>query len=183
MAVTLACFVHDVSLEDIRVGLTTFTPSTAQTPGRMNFVPVRDFTVLMDFAHNPAGVIGLKKFIEQLTYKKRIGVLSGVGDRRDEDLREMGKITGEMFDHLIIRRGDYLRGRTQEEVFDLLKAGVKESGKDVKVEIIEESREAVYRAFDLAQKDDLVVVLADTVHKDIALVNEYREENIHQTYA
>ena len=183
LAATLACFVHGVSLEDIRVGLTTFTPSTAQTPGRMNFVAVRDFTVLMDFAHNPAGLRGLHKFIEQLGYKKRIGVLSGVGDRRDEDLREMGAVAAEMFDHLIIRRGDYLRGRTQNEVFDLLKQGVKESGKPLEVEIIEESRAAIYRGFDLAQKDDLVVILADSVQKDIAIVNEYREDNIHQTFA
>ncbi len=183
LAATLACFVHGVSLEDIRVGLTTFTPSAAQTPGRMNFVEVKDFTVLMDFAHNPAGVLGLQKFIAQLSYNSRIGILSGVGDRRDEDLREMGKLSAEAFDHLIIRRGDYLRGRTQEAVFDLLQEGVKESGRKIKVEIIEESKEAVYRGFELAQKGDLVVILADTVQKDINLVNQYREENIHQTYS
>lgn len=183
LAATLACFVHGVTLEDIRVGLTTFTPSAAQTPGRMNFLEVNNFTVLMDFAHNPAGVIGLQKLINQLDYNSRIGILSGVGDRRDEDLREMGKLSAETFDHLILRRGDYLRGRTQEEVFSLLQEGVKESGKDIKVEIIEESKEAVYRGFDLAKKGDLVVILADTVQKDIKLVNEYREENIHQTYS
>ena len=178
LAATLACFVHGVSLEDIRVGLTTFTPSTAQTPGRINFIEINDFTVLMDFAHNPAGVRGLQKFIAQLPYRRRIGILSGVGDRRDEDLREMGKIAAEMFDHLIIRRGDYLRGRTQEEVFELLQTGAAESGRKIEVEIIEESQEAVYRGFDLAQKDDLVVILADTVAKDIALVNQYREETM-----
>ncbi len=183
LAATLACFVHGISLEDIRVGLTTFTPSAAQTPGRMNFVEVKDFTVLMDFAHNPAGLLGLQKFIAQLSYNSRIGILSGVGDRRDEDLREMGKLSAEIFDHLIIRRGDYLRGRTQEEVFDLLQEGVKESGRKIKVEIIEESKEAVYRGFELAQKGDLVVILADTVQKDINLVNQYREENIHQTHS
>lgn len=176
LAATLACFVHGVSLEDIRVGLTTFTPSTAQTPGRMNFVEVKDFTVLMDFAHNPAGVSGLQKFIAQLAYQKRIGILSGVGDRRDEDLREMGRLAAETFDHLILRRGDYLRGRTQDEVFDLLKEGVETSDKKIAVEIIEESKEAVYRGFELARKGDLVVILADTVQKDIALVNQYREE-------
>ena len=183
LAATLACFVHGVSLEDIRVGLTTFNPSTAQTPGRMNFVPVNNFMVLMDFAHNPAGLIGLKKFIGQLEYNSRVGILSGVGDRRDEDLREMGKISAEMFDHLIIRRGDYLRGRTQEEVFKLLQEGAKETGKAMPLEIIEDSKEAIYRGFDLAQRGDLVVILADSVQKDLKIVGEYREENIHQTYS
>jgi cyanophycin synthetase len=176
LAATLACFVHGISLESIRAGLTTFTPSTAQTPGRMNIIEIEDFTVLMDFAHNPAGFIGLRDFIRNLNYTTSTGILSGVGDRRDEDIREMGKLTAEVFDKLIVRRGDYLRGRTQEEVFDLIKEGVKESGKNIEVEIIEESKDAIYNALENAQKGELVVILADTVSKDIDFVNQYRDE-------
>lgn len=175
LAATLACFVHKVSLEDIRGGLTTFTPSTAQTPGRINFIEIKDFTVLMDFAHNPAGIRGLQKFIDQLAYKKRTGILSGVGDRRDEDLREMGKLAAEMFDDLIIRRGDYLRGRSEENVVNLLKEGIKESGKDIPVKVFHESKEAIDDAFANAGAGDLIVILADTVSKDIEYVNQYRD--------
>ena len=131
LAATLTCFVHGISLEDIRVGLTTFTAGVAQTPGRLNFVEIENFTVLMDFAHNPAGLIGLGKFIHKLSYSKFTGVLTGVGDRRDEDLREMGKLSAEIFDKLIIRKGNYLRGRSAEEVFGLLEEGVKESGREI----------------------------------------------------
>ncbi len=176
LAATLACFVHGVSLESIRAGLTTFTPSTAQTPGRMNIIEIEDFTVLMDFAHNPAGFLGLRDFIRNLNYTTSTGILSGVGDRRDEDIREMGKLTAEVFDKLIVRRGDYLRGRTQEEVFDLIKEGVKESGKNIEFEVIEESKEAIYNALENAKKGELVVILADTVSKDIDFVNQYRDE-------
>ncbi len=175
LAATLACFVHKISLEDIRGGLTTFTPSTAQTPGRINFIEIKDFTVLMDFAHNPAGIKGLQKFIDQLAYKKRTGILSGVGDRRDEDLREMGKLAAEMFDDLIIRRGDYLRGRSEENVVNLLKEGIKESGKDIPVKIFHESKDAIDDAFANAGAGDLIVILADTVSKDIEYVNQYRD--------
>ncbi|CAN5741558.1 cyanophycin synthetase [soil metagenome] len=176
LAATLACFVHGISLEDIRVGLTTFTPSTAQTPGRMNFVEMGDFTVLMDFAHNPAGIIGLRNFINKLSYEKRTAVLSGVGDRRDEDLHEVGRLCAETFDKIIIRRGDYLRGRNEEEVFKLLQEGIKESGKKPDVEIIHESGDAIFNAFDNAVKGELVVILADTVSKDIEYVNQYRDK-------
>jgi cyanophycin synthetase len=176
LAATLACFVHKVSLEDIRVGLTTFTPSTAQTPGRMNFIEIKDFTVLMDFAHNPAGIIGLQKFINQLSYKSKTGILSGVGDRRDEDLREMGKLAAETFDNLILRRGDYLRGRTEENVISLLQEGIKQSGKNIPVKIMTESNEAIDYAFENAEAGDLIVILADTVTKDIDYVNQYREK-------
>lgn len=180
LAATLACFVHGVSLEDIRVGLTTFTPSLAQTPGRLNFIEIKDFTVLMDFAHNPAGFAGLRDFIGKLSFKKKTGILSGVGDRRDEDIREMGKLAGETFDKIIIRRGDYLRGRTEKEVIGLLQKGIKDSKKKSIVEIITETKEAIYHAFDRAEKDELVAILADSVAKDIEIVKEYRDD-IHLT--
>lgn len=176
LAATLACFVQGVSLEDIRVGLTTFTPSVAQTPGRMNFVEIGEFTTLMDFAHNPAGIKGLGDFINKLNYTTKTAVLSGVGDRRDEDLREVGRLCAGIFDKIIIRRGDYLRGRTEAEVYRLLQEGIKESGKNPELQIKEESREAIYSAFDEAQKGELVVILADTVSKDIDYVNQYREK-------
>jgi cyanophycin synthetase len=176
LAATLACFVHGVSLEDIRVGLTTFTPSTAQTPGRLNFVEIKDFTLLIDFAHNPAGLLGLRDFVAKLSYSSKTGILSGVGDRRDEDLREMGRIAAEMFDRLIIRRGDHLRGRSEESIFEMLQAGVKESGKNPTVEIVKETEESVLHALNSAKAGELVVILADDVHEDLAIVNKYREK-------
>ena len=176
LAATLACFVQGVSIESIRVGLTSFTPSASQTPGRLNIIDIRDFTVLMDFAHNPAGFKGLSDFINNLNTTKLTGILSGVGDRRDEDIREMGKLSAETFDKLIIRRGNYLRGRTEEEVFGLFKEGVKESGREVDFQIVKESTDAIFGAFDDAQEGELVVILADSVSKDIAFVDEYREK-------
>jgi cyanophycin synthetase len=178
LAATLACFVHGVSLEDIRVGLTTFNAGIAQTPGRLNFVEMDNFTVLMDFAHNPAGVRGLGDFIGKLSYSKRTGVLCGVGDRRDEDLVEMGRLCAEMFDKLILRRGSYLRGRTEESVFELLLKGIAESGKEIDYKIIKESEEAIFTSFNEAEKNELVVILADSVQKDIAIVNKYRDEKL-----
>ncbi len=178
LAATLACFVHGVSLEDIRVGLTTFTPSTAQTPGRLNFIEIKDFTLLVDFAHNPAGLLGLEDFISKLPYPFKTGILSGVGDRRDEDLREMGRIAGRMFDRLIIRRGDHLRGRTEESVYDLLQAGVKESGKNPELVLRKENEDAVFHALDSAKAGELVVILADSVKIDMDIVNQYREKLI-----
>ncbi|HEX2639169.1 MAG TPA: cyanophycin synthetase, partial [Pyrinomonadaceae bacterium] len=124
LAATLGCFVHGVSLEDLRVGLTTFNAGTAQTPGRLNFVEVGDTTVLMDYAHNPAGLRGLVDFISKLPNKYRTCVINGTGDRRDDDLRELARITADNFDRIVIRRGNYLRGRTPEEMQKLLQEGI-----------------------------------------------------------
>ncbi len=178
LAATLACFVQGVSLEDIRSGLATFNAGTAQTPGRLNFVEIGDVTVLMDYAHNPAGFNALADFITKLHNTRRTVIINGTGDRRDEDLREMGRIAADNFDRIIIRRGHYLRGRGEEEMRELLKAGIKESGKEVEVQMIPESRDAIQYAIKNGQKGELIVTLADVVATDMEIVDELRDEYV-----
>ncbi len=175
LAATLACFVHGVSLEDIRSGLTTFNAGTAQTPGRLNFVEIGDATVLMDYAHNPAGMLGLTNFIKKLPHKHRTVVINGTGDRRDDDIREFARIAADNFERIVIRTGNYLRGRTADEMHKLLQEGVAQSENKPQVRIIPESREAIHHAIKNARKGELVVTLADLVPKDIAYVQEYRD--------
>jgi cyanophycin synthetase len=176
LAATLSCFVHGVSLEDLRVGLTTFNAGTAQTPGRLNFIEIGDVMVLMDYAHNPAGARGLTDFVRKLPNKYRTAVINGTGDRRDDDIRELAKIVGENFDRIIIRQGNYLRGRTPEEMATLLKEGIASAGREPQVRIIPESREAIHHAIKHARKGELVVTFADRVPDDIRYVQEYRDE-------
>ena len=176
IAATLACFVHGVAIEDIRNGLATFNAGTAQTPGRLNFVEIGDVTVLMDYAHNAAGMAGLSKFIMKLPYKHRTCVLNGTGDRRDDDIREFAKITADTFDRIFIREGHYLRGRTKDEMYNLLQEGIAQSENKPQVKIIDESREAIHTAIKSGRKGELVVTLADFVPQDIAFVQEYRDE-------
>ena len=175
LAATLACFVHGVSIEDLRSGLTTFNAGTAQTPGRLNFVEVGDVTVLMDYAHNPAGLRGLASFINKLGRKYRTVVLNGTGDRRDDDIREFGKIAGDTFDRVVIRTGNYLRGRQPAELHKLLQEGIAQSENDPQVRIIAEGRAAIHHAIKYGRKGELVVTLADRVPDDIKYVQEYRD--------
>ena len=187
LAASLACFVHGVSIEDIRVGLTTFNAGTAQTPGRLNFIEVGHATVLMDYAHNPAGARGLTNFITKLPNKYRTAVLNGTGDRRDDDIREFAQIIADNFDRIVIRRGNYLRGRTDEEMFKLLQEGIERSGNSPTVRVIPESRDAIHHAIKNARKGELVVTLADRVPDDIKYVQEIRDklledqQAVHQT--
>ncbi len=176
LAATLACFVHGVSIEDIRVGLTTFNAGTAQTPGRLNFVEVGHATVLMDYAHNPAGALGLMNFINKLPNKYRTAVLNGTGDRRDGDIREFAKIIADNFDRIVLRRGNYLRGRTQEELIGLLQEGIAQSEKTPQVRVIPESCDAIHHAVKHARKGELIVTLADRVPDDIRYVQEIRDK-------
>ena len=176
LAATLGCFVHGVSIEDIRVGLTTFNAGTAQTPGRLNFIEVGDVTVLMDYAHNPAGLRGLAAFINKLPNKYRTVVLNGTGDRRDDDIRELGKIAGDTFERIVIRRGNYLRGRSEADMVRLLQEGIAQSDNKTQVRVIPESRDAIRHAVKMGRKGELVVTLADLVPDDIKYVQEIRDE-------
>ncbi len=176
LASTLACFVHGVSIEDIRVGLTTFNAGTAQTPGRLNFIEVGTTTVLMDYAHNPAGFSALTKFVSKLPNKYRTVVMNVPGDRRDDDIREMGKIAGEAFDRIVIRAGHYLRGRDAADIAALIQEGIATSGNEPQVRVIPESRDSIQHAIKNARKGELVVTLADNVPDDIAYVQEIRDK-------
>jgi cyanophycin synthetase len=178
LASTLACFVHGVSLEDLRVGLTTFNAGTAQTPGRLNFIEIGDVTVLMDYAHNPAGIRGLANFINKLPNKYRTVVLNGTGDRRDEDIREFARVAADNFDRIVLRAGHYLRGRSEEEMFQLLQEGIAQSENKPQVRTIPDSRTAIRHAIKNGRKGELVVTLADLVPMDISYVQEYRDEFI-----
>ncbi len=175
LAATLACFVHGVSIEDIRVGLTTFNAGTAQTPGRLNFTEVGHVTVLMDYAHNPAGFQGLTKFISWLPNKYRTVVMNVPGDRRDEDIREMGEIAGNNFDRIVIRAGNYLRGREAVDIAALIQEGIARSEGEPQVRVIPDSRDAIHHAIKNGRKGELVVTLADVVPDDIGYVQEIRD--------
>ncbi|HEV8593743.1 MAG TPA: cyanophycin synthetase, partial [Pyrinomonadaceae bacterium] len=176
LAATLACFVHGVSIEDIRVGLTTFNAGIAQTPGRLNFIEVGDATVLMDYAHNPAGLAGLTNFVTKLPNKYRTILLNVAGDRRDDDIREFGRIAADAFDRIVIRKGHYLRGRTEESIYQLLQEGIAQSSAEPQVRIIADSREAMYHAIKYCRKNELIVTLADRVPDDIQYLHDLRDE-------
>jgi len=181
LAATLAAFVQGVSIEAIRAGLTTFTAGTAQTPGRLNFIEIGDTTLLMDYAHNPAGLRELVKFISKLPNKYRTVVMNGTGDRRDDDIREFGRVAGENFDRIVLRRGNYLRGRDENELLGLLKEGIEQSGRNPTVRVILEGPDAIRHAVKNARKNELVVTLADKVAADIETVHALRDEFSHTT--
>ncbi|MBX3267199.1 MAG: cyanophycin synthetase [Acidobacteria bacterium] len=183
LAATLACFVHGVSIEDIRVGLTTFNAGTAQTPGRLNFTEVGHVTVLMDYAHNPAGFQGLTKFISRLPNKYQTVVMNVPGDRRDEDIREMGEIAGNNFDRIVIRAGNYLRGREAVDIAALIQEGIARSDGEPQVRVIPDSRDAIHHAIKNGRKGELVVTLADVVPDDIGYVQEIRDKMLEEQEA
>ena len=176
LAATLAAYCHGLTLDEIRVGLTTFTPSVAQTPGRLNLLDLGEFTALIDYAHNPAGMNALGKFLEKYPASRKTAVGGGTGDRRDEDLLELGELTARMFDRVVVREEADLRGRELGVTADLVIEGMKKVDPNFDYERILDSEEAIRYALDHAQKDELVAILSGDIDESLRIVGEYREK-------
>jgi len=176
LAATLASYLQGFKTDDISLSLQTFIPSAAQTPGRMNVFEFKKFKVLVDFAHNPAGYRGIEDYLSTIEATKKIGIIAGVGDRRDEDIKECATIAARMFDHIIIRQEKHLRGRTEEEIIGLIMKGIAESGRTVTHEIIKKEVEAIKHAIDNAEEGSYITALSDVVTNAINIVQEYLDK-------
>jgi cyanophycin synthetase len=174
----LAAHVQGISIEDIKAGLETFIPSASQTPGRLNLFEFKNFSILLDYAHNAAGMLALQDFTNTIECSCKVGIIAGVGDRREEDTNAIGAIAAEMFDEIIIRQDKNLRGRTEEELIKMLNDGIKAKDAKKKTTIIPSEREAILHAVKNAQKDALIVLCSDVIPDALDLVKSLKEKEM-----
>jgi cyanophycin synthetase len=178
----LTAFVSGVKIEDIKVGLESFIPSPSQTPGRLNLFEFKNFTLLLDYAHNPAGLRALQKLIERMDGKPKVGIIAGIGDRRFEDNVEIGQIAAEMFDEVIIRQDKNLRGKTDQELIDMLTIGIKKVDPKKPFKVIPNEFEAITYAVKHAKKGSLIVLCSDVVPDALDLVMKFKEDEAKDLY-
>lgn len=179
LAASMVTYLQGVKIEDMRQALATFTPSPAQTPGRLNVFQFKNFKVILDFAHNPPGYIVLKDFLDKIERKQTIGIISGTGDRRDEDMHGCGELAAQMFDQVIIYHDEkYLRGRTPEELKRLLTEGIQKVKKDIQIDSIEDEMKAVEHAMKIAKPGTLIILLVNAVSKAIEFVQKQLEKEV-----
>ena len=180
-AVLATYIFRDISLEDIRSALLSFEPSATQTPGRLNFFHFKNFTFLADFAHNPHGLKLLCDFVSKLDYPHKIGIISGTGDRRDEDIRALGEISAQYFDEIIIRCDKNLRGRTPDEIINLLKEGIDKVNPSLPTVIIPNEDEALEYAYANTPQGSLVTIMCDVVARALDKIKELKEREEKET--
>ncbi len=174
-AVLAAYLFRDITIDDIRTGLQTFIPSESLTPGRLNFFNFKHFTILADFAHNPHGLKLLCDFVNKLDYPTRVGVISGTGDRRDEDIRELGEISARSFDEIIIRCDKNLRGRTADEIIGLLKEGIESVNPGIPVVTIPNEDQALDYIYENAKPGALYTIMCDVVARALDKIKELKQ--------
>ena len=164
MVAASMAFSMGIKLDAIRHGLRTFDTTFFQAPGRMNVYNEHPFKVVMDYAHNAHAVGVMADLAQRLDASRRIVVVAGPGDRRDEDLREIANVVAGKFDHYVVRRDDSLRGRDGDEVPRIIAKALQAAGVDeAAISVIPDEQQAIDAALRMGQPGDLVLVFADAL--------------------
>ena len=174
LAATLAAYVQEFKPEDIRQALQTFVPSPALTPGRMNMFHFRNYSVMLDYAHNTHGLLAIGKYVKTVDASVKVGIIAGVGDRRDEDIISLGEAAASIFDEIIIRQDKHLRGRTDKAIIDLMTQGIHNVDKNKKITVIQKETAAIDYAFEHAVKDSFIVITSDVIPDALEQVKMYK---------
>ncbi len=177
LAVAAVGHAMGLTIEEIRQGLISFFPSPSQAPGRMNFFSINDFEVMVDYAHNPPAYKNIIDLLARLNHKRCLIVFDVVGDRRDEDLREVCRLIASGCQHAIVFEDKQLRGRTPGELMDLVEQGLIDSGVDAgNVEKIADESEAIERALSMAKNGDLVCIMSGRVEQVIQQLHAFEKK-------
>ncbi|MEO8516597.1 MAG: cyanophycin synthetase [Flavobacterium sp.] len=176
LAASVAAYAWGFSTKQIKEALMSFIPGYEMTPGRMNLFKFKNYNVLVDYAHNPHGFLALKDYLKNFNFKRKIGIIAGIGDRRDEDTITLAKIATSMFDHIIVRQEHSLRGKTLDEINDLIIKGINSGIRKVTYDLVPEETEAIIRAFDIVKPGDLIVALSDQYDKVIKVILQELEK-------
>jgi cyanophycin synthetase len=178
LAAIATAYVQGMRYDDIRAGLLSFFPSPSLTPGRLNLIRVHNGRVLVDYAHNEAAIRGLMEFVESIDANRRIGVITVPGDRRDEDLRAVGRLAA-CLDYVVVKEDAYRRGRDEGEIAELITDGLRDGGlNENQFATIYDEQEAITHAMRQMRDNDLVVILADDVGNSLNLVRRYSAEGV-----
>ncbi len=168
MAAVAAAWGAGLPWQTIRRGLSGFVNDSDNAPGRFNLMDYHGATVIADYGHNPDAMRALVQAVNALPGKRRSVVISGAGDRRDEDIRVQTVILGAAFDDVILYQDAAQRGRADGEVIGLLREGLAGATRTQHVEEIRGEFLAIDTALARLQPGDLCLVLVDQVEEALA---------------
>src|SRR5690606_5264454 len=168
MAAIAAAWSLGIEWDAIRRGLATFISDAHTVPGRFNVFDYRGATIVADYGHNPDAIQALVQAVDALPAARRSVVISGAGDRRDEDLRRQTEILGAAFDDVVLYEDQCQRGRADGEVLALLRQGLAHAPRTRHVDEVRGEFLAIDMALARLSPGDLCLVLVDQVQAALA---------------
>ena len=172
MASIAAAWAIDIPWETICKGLATFVSDTQGVPGRFNVFDYKGATVIADYGHNPDAIKALVQAVTNLPAQRRSVVISGAGDRRDDDIREQTRIIGDAFDEVVLYQDACQRGRVDGEVLKLLRQGLEGAKRTRQVDEIYGEFLAIDKAMERLNQGDLCLILIDQVEEALAHITQ-----------
>ena len=168
LAAIAMAYAQGVEVPVIRQAMQRFSTSYELSPGRLNLFDGHGFKTIVDYAHNPHGLRALGGLVQQMrkTHRRTIGMVGIAGDRRDEDIREMGAVAAGIFDEIVFKEDDELRGRPPGEIMRLLQEGALAAGcARGRLHLVRPERKATEACLRMARAGDLVVLTVDHVER------------------
>ena len=154
--------------ETIRQGLRQFVSDAMAVPGRFNLFDYKGATLIADYGHNPDAIQALCDAVQNMGGGKRVVVISGAGDRRDEDIRNQTQILGGVFDEVVLYQDACQRGRADGEVLALLQEGLQGAQRTTWIDTIQGEFNAIDAALARLSPGDLCLILIDQVEEALA---------------
>ena len=172
MAAVGAAWAVNVPWDAIAQGLSTFISDIQGVPGRFNIFDYKGATLIADYGHNPDAIQALVQAVDNMPAQKRVVVISGAGDRRDQDIRDQTQILGAAFDDVLLYQDACQRGRADGEVLQLLREGLQGASRTSHVEDIQGEFNAIDTALARLSAGDLCLILIDQVEEALAYITE-----------
>jgi cyanophycin synthetase len=170
LAAVAAAWAVDVPWDTIAEGLSSFVSDIQGVPGRFNLFDYRGATLIADYGHNPDAIQALVQAVDNMPAQKRMVVISGAGDRRDQDIRDQTQILGQAFDEVILYQDACQRGREDGEVIALLREGLQGASRTTHVQDIQGEFNAIDTALSRLSPGDLCLILIDQVEEALAYI-------------
>jgi len=168
LAATAAAWALGLDWPTIRRQLASFVSDASTAPGRFNLFDYRGATLIADYGHNPDAIQALVQAIDSMPSRRRSVVISGAGDRRDEDIRQQTQILGTAFDDVILYQDQCQRGRADGEVLALLRQGLEGASRTTYVDEVRGEFLAIDRALERLEAGDVCLILVDQVEEALA---------------
>ena len=176
LAAASAALAIGLDREMVIEGLKTFRPGPEHNPGRMNIYSVGDVTVVIDLAHNEAGIEALLEIMASLRgpgARLMLG-LGTAGDRSDDQVRALGEIAGRDADVVVIvHKSEYLRGGDAAKMFALFREGAANVGM-ADLQAYDNELEGLITLMGLAKPGDVVALMC---HQDRAKVEKWLRQS------
>jgi cyanophycin synthetase len=170
MAAIGAAWALNIEWKTIHAGLNTFTSDASTAPGRFNLFSYHGATLIADYGHNPDAISALVSAINSMPSKRRSVVISGAGDRRDDDIRQQTQILGDAFDEVILYEDQCQRGRKDGEVVALLREGLENARRTASIKEVKGEFVAIDTALAGLSEGDLCLILIDQIEEALEYI-------------